>query len=426
MSIRKKIWQSLKWPLIFVGVLLFTAIFADFLANDHPLYSIYKGQHYFPAFSHSKKDSIFHASGKVEEVVFKDVDWRKAEFSIWPLIPYGPHNNDRLNESTSPFGHQYWNDLSNQKVESPFYYRHHLGTDQHGVDLLAQLIHGSRTSLSVSLLAVFLASLIGILLGTIAAFFGDHKLQTSLIGLIFLCLSLPIAWYYSFMLRHYQLLEAVEKGLLHLIFSFLLSLIIFFTIVWIFHGIAKLLIRKKTTHQYINLPLDSIISRTIELIDSLPLLLLLLTIAAIFKPNLYHLALIIGFTSWTGVARFTRAEVLRISELDYVQAGKAMGFPTWRIMFKHIIPHALTPIWIIMAFSIGNIIISEAALSFIGIGIPDEVISWGKLLPNELNPDTISKKWWTALFPGLAIFFTVLIVNIIGEKLRDILDPKNH
>ena len=119
-----------------------------------------------------------------------------------------------------------------------------------------------------------------------------------------------------------------------------------------------------------------------------------------------------GFVSWTSIAKFTRAELLRIRKLEYIEAAQAFGYSQFRIVFKHALPNALAPVLIAVAFGVASAIIIEAYLSFIGVGIPDDQVTWGSLL--NMARDNISA-WWIAIFPGTAIFITVTIFNLIGE-----------
>ncbi|HEY1040241.1 MAG TPA: ABC transporter permease, partial [Bacteroidia bacterium] len=177
----------------------------------------------------------------------------------------------------------------------------------------------------------------------------------------------------------------------------------------------------KFFNKTINVPVDSIISRLIEIINSLPLFLIILAIAAISRPSFATLVMIIGFSNWTIIARLTRAEFLKISRLDYIQAAHALGLKNRYIIFKHALPNAIGPALIAIAFGIAGAILTESGLSFIGVGVPPETVTWGKLL-SEARESTSS--WWLVVFPGLAIFLTVTMYNLIGEGLRDALDPK--
>ena len=130
---------------------------------------------------------------------------------------------------------------------------------------------------------------------------------------------------------------------------------------------------------------------------------------------------IIGFTSWTGIARFIRAEMLRIRSLEYIEAAHALGFSEWRVIMRHAIPNALSPVMITIAFGIAAAILIESTLSFLGVGVSPETVTWGSLLAAARQS---SSAWWLAVFPGCAIFITVTIFNLIGEGLTDALDPR--
>jgi peptide/nickel transport system permease protein len=130
---------------------------------------------------------------------------------------------------------------------------------------------------------------------------------------------------------------------------------------------------------------------------------------------------IIGFLSVPGVARLTRAEFIRSRSLDYVQSARALGLRDFRIIFRHILPNAISPVFVYVAFGIASAIVAESSLSFLGIGVPADTVTWGSLL--SYARDDYSA-WWMAVFPGLAIFITVAMYNLIGEGLREALNPK--
>ena len=173
--------------------------------------------------------------------------------------------------------------------------------------------------------------------------------------------------------------------------------------------------------------IDLIGMRLAEIFDSIPTLLLLLCFVAFFKPNLYIMMAIIGFTSWVGYAYFIRAEFLALRDRDFVHAAKASGLRLPSILFRHMLPNGITPVLISASFGVAGAILAESTLSFLGIGLTEEA-SWGGLLNQALGAGG-SFYWWIALYPGSAIFLTVFAYNLIGESFRDALDPKqirNH
>jgi peptide/nickel transport system permease protein len=164
--------------------------------------------------------------------------------------------------------------------------------------------------------------------------------------------------------------------------------------------------------------------RLVEIFDAIPTLLLLLIFVAVFTPNLYIMMAIIGLTTWVGYAYFIRAEFLSLRDRDFVQAARAAGLPIWRILFRHMLPNGVTPLIVSASFGVASAILYESTLSFLGIGLVSEA-SWGNLLEQALGEGG-TFYWWIALYPGLAIFLTVFAYNLIGESLRDALDPKLH
>ena len=304
-----------------VGVLFFTAVFADFLANDKPYYLSYQGKSYFPIFrSYLVRARISQWPPELLNVNFKKLEAAEA---IFPLIPYRPTNIDLLAPYETP-SHRHW-----------------LGTDRLGRDIMAGMIHGSRVSLSIGFVAVGIAVVIGVILGAIAGYFGS----------------------------------------------------------WV----------------------DLAISRLFEVMMSIPTFFLLITIAALLPPSIFLTMAIIGATSWVDIARFTRNEFLRIRNLDYVTAAIALGVSNRKVMFQHILPNALAPVIVSVVLGIAGAILIESSLSFLGIGVPAELVTWGSIL-HEASSATFA--WWLAVFPGAAIFVTVLAYYLVGEGLREVLDPR--
>ncbi|HEY8667117.1 MAG TPA: ABC transporter permease [Tepidisphaeraceae bacterium] len=165
--------------------------------------------------------------------------------------------------------------------------------------------------------------------------------------------------------------------------------------------------------------------RVLEVFGAIPTIYLLLTFVAAFPQyrNIYLIMAIIGFTSWVGDARFVRAEFLKLRHQDFVQAAIAAGLPLRSVLFRHLLPNALAPLLVSASFGVAGAILSESVLSFLGLGIPVGDASWGQLL-NEAVSAGGGFSWWLATYPGLAIFLTVLAYNLVGESLRDALDPR--
>jgi len=167
---------------------------------------------------------------------------------------------------------------------------------------------------------------------------------------------------------------------------------------------------------------DVIISRLIEIIMTVPVFFLILAVMGMTESaGIGIMMLVIGLVYWTHVARLVRTEVLRLRQLEFVEAAQALGYSDARIMFRHILPNALGPILVAATFGVAGAILVEASLSFLGFGTPDSTASWGGLLRGAMGN---FHAWWLVLFPGLAIFVTVSAYNIAGEVLRDVLDPR--
>jgi peptide/nickel transport system permease protein len=166
--------------------------------------------------------------------------------------------------------------------------------------------------------------------------------------------------------------------------------------------------------------IDIIGMRLVEIFEAIPTLFLLLTFVAFFGRSLYLMMLIIGLTSWSGYARYVRAEFLRLRQQDFVQGAIASGLSLPSILFRHMLPNGMAPILVAASFGVASAILAEATLSFLGLGLVDDP-SWGQMLNQAVQSSTFN--WWMAAFPGGAIFLTVFAYNLIGEALRDAVDP---
>lgn len=246
-----------------------------------------------------------------------------AIFAPW-LAPYDPGqiNVKKVLEAPSP--------------EHPF------GTDQLGRDVLSRMIYGSRISLLVGFVAVGIATLIGIILGSLAGYYG--------------------------------------RGV------------------------------------------DNLIMRFVDIMLCFPTFFLILAVIAFLEPSIWNIMIVIGITGWMSVARLVRAEFLSLKERDFTLAEKALGAKDLRIIFKHILPNALAPVLVAATLGVAGAILTESALSFLGIGVQPPTPSWGNIL--TAGKDNIQIAWWLSLFPGLAILLTVVAYNLLGEAIRDAIDPR--
>jgi len=230
-----------------------------------------------------------------------------------------------------------------QRLQAPGF-KHLLGTDDLGRDVLARIMYGARISLLVGFVAVGIASLIGILLGALAGYY---------------------------------------RG-------------------WT----------------------DSVIMRFVDIMLCFPSFFLILAVIAFLEPSIWNIMIIIGLTGWMGVARLVRAEFLSLRERDFVLAAQALGASDARVILRHILPNALSPVLVSATLGVAGAILTESALSFLGIGVQPPTPSWGNMLIN--GKQTLGEAWWLSVFPGLAILVTVLGYNLLGEGIRDALDPRQQ
>uniref|UniRef100_A0A7V5K2L4 ABC transporter permease n=1 Tax=Thermodesulfobacterium geofontis TaxID=1295609 RepID=A0A7V5K2L4_9BACT len=170
--------------------------------------------------------------------------------------------------------------------------------------------------------------------------------------------------------------------------------------------------------------IDQIISRFIDIMLCFPTIFLILAVIAYLEPSILTIMIVIGATSWMGVARLVRAEMMSLKERDFVLIAKVYGAETFRIIFKHLLPNALPPIMVSASLGLGQAILIESALSFLGIGVQPPIPSWGNILIE--GKETLEVAWWLSIFPGLAILITVLAFTLLGETLQEILNPKRE
>ena len=169
---------------------------------------------------------------------------------------------------------------------------------------------------------------------------------------------------------------------------------------------------------------DSVLMRIVDIMLCFPTFFLILAVIAMLEPSIWYIMVIIGLTGWMGVARLVRAEVLSLKSRDFVLAARVLGASDRRIIFRHILPNALSPVLVSATLGVAGAILTESALSFLGIGVQPPTPSWGNIL--TAGKDYIEFAWWLSLFPGVAILVTVLSYNLVGEGIRDALDPRRQ
>lgn len=168
--------------------------------------------------------------------------------------------------------------------------------------------------------------------------------------------------------------------------------------------------------------LDALLMRFVDIMLCFPTFFLILMVIAYVGPSITTVMMVIGLFSWMGLARLVRAECLSLRERDFIQAAQALGLPHWRILLIHLLPNTAAPILVSATLGVGGAILVESSLSFLGLGVQPPASSWGNIL--TVGKDYIYMAWWLSVFPGLAILVTVLAFNLLGEGLRDVLDPR--
>jgi peptide/nickel transport system permease protein len=168
--------------------------------------------------------------------------------------------------------------------------------------------------------------------------------------------------------------------------------------------------------------IERIIMRFIDIMLTIPTFFLILAVIAFVEPSIWNIMIVIGLTGWMGVARLVRAEFLSVKERDYVMAARALGASDIRIIFRHVMINSMAPVMVSAVLGIAGAVLVESALSFLGIGVQPPTPSWGNIL--TLGKDNIEIAWWLSVFPGLAILITVLGYNLLGEGIRDSIDPR--
>ena len=381
--------KTAKW---IIGIFLVTGLCSHFIANDMPLLAKYEGSVSSPATVEFLSDI-----GIVDSRIY---DETKFKWKIMPPIPYSSDQlNSRVNVSVGP--------LDNQEVSS-LRYRHWLGTDQLGRDVLAGLVHGTNIALKVGLLSVFFSLLLGLYLGLLSGYFGDNGWKINIFALLIGTLIKALGLYYIL----YPII--VNPGLFYY-----LNLTFIVTILQL--ALYKFI--PGSTKPSISLPIDLITTKIIEVLNSIPTLFIILAFLAIFtKPSIWNVIIIISIIGWPKFARLVRAEILQIKNLEYIESAKSIGLSDFQIIFKHALPNAITSVISITAFAISGAILLESTLSFLGLGIPLDQVSWGSMLADaRVN----FSSWWLALFPGLAIFFVLVSFYIIGNQLNEKMNARH-
>lgn len=312
----------------------------------------------------------------------------------WLPLAYAPNELDLEHIYQPPFA---WQQQTNQTRT------HWLGTDGLGRDVLSNILYGARTALAISLPVMLISSLVGLLLGAGAGMYRNDKLMLSRARLLALLLALIPVFYFGMYLP--AMLYAVKAHSNGYLLSGLLAVVLAVLLLW---GLTPLLKRFSFLRKPIQWPADGLLLRLIEVQTSIPRLVLILVLAAIAPPTLGALLVLLVLTFWTGTARLARAEMLRIRELPFFEAGIGLGLPTYRLLLRHALPHLLGPVMVAFSFGVAGLLMLESTLSFLGIGVSTELTSWGRLISGIRNH---TSAWWLVAIPGAVLSATVLALQ---------------
>ena len=387
-----------KWPAFIFMFFLFIFLTADFIANEKPIYCKINGETHFPIL----KSYGVNLGITNWDPALINADWKSLNYDrvIYPLIPYSPNNLDLVNgDCASPFGPQ-------KVMRKKFW--HWLGTDPLGRDTAAGLIHGVRIAFLVGFGAMGIALICGLFFGLLSGYYGDEKFKLSK-G------RLGAMLFYGLIVLLYGFVFPIQNNLD--VGTWLGIFIILALIYFPFHFLSNFFESRGIFMEIISVKWDLMIMRGIEIFKSIPGLFLFLALLALIKnPTILSLILIIGLITWTPIARFLRSEILKLREAEFIQSAKSLGLSDIQIIRNHILPNALGPVLIVLSFGFANTVLLESTLSFLGIGLSEETISWGMILNTAR---TNFSAWWLAIFPGLAIFLCVYIFNRFGDELLE-------
>lgn len=282
-----------------------------------------------------------------------------------------------------------------------------LGTDNFGRDLLSRLMAGAMVSLSVGAISVLISLVIGVFLGSVAGYFRAMPPRVGWMGLLFGILAAVGA----------VVLVVSLQQVIQLAWALLLGVIAFLLFLWLIDRLPF------SGGPQLKLPVDEIIMWVINVVWSIPTLLLVIAITLALGKGFVQVFIAVGLTMWVEVARVVRGQVLSLREKEFVEAGQALGFTPTRIIFKHILPNAMGPVIVISAANFASAILMEAGLSFLGIGTQIPMASWGGMI-KTYYPYITTDLPHLAVLPGLCIVVLVLAFMLVGNGLRDALDVK--
>jgi peptide/nickel transport system permease protein len=408
-------------------IIVLVGLLSNYLATSKPLYIKNGETVYYPAFSQKKVYQLSPESTTQPKAFnIENIDWSKFSNStlIFTVVPYDPGKSDLLNANyRPPFSKNICGDYpyGTTRCKAPF--RHWLGTNLKGDDVLSGLIHGTSVSLKIGFFSISIALFIGLILGLLAGYFQNDTYQLPLLSCVFMFISIIPAFYFSHLFSFFLLDFLQYKNTAALLVNILVYLTVFFVHLAVAFYAGKIIQQISRWKKKVYLPIDTMVSRIIEVFSSIPKLILVVALASILERSITNVILIIGFCSWADIARLVRAEALKFRNRDFITSARALGLHHTRVILKHVLPNMAGPIVVTFVFGLSTAILIESGLSFLNMGVPENTITWGKLLADGRQN---FNAWWLIVFPGLAIFITVICLNTLGEKFKSSIDPTNR
>ena len=314
----------------------------------------------------------------------------------------------RLEEKLRPpLSRPHWETLNPQAVPRLGIYL--FGTDDLGRDVFSRMMQGAWVSLTVGFVAVGISVLVGIILGGISGYYGQKAVtadQVTAAAMLIVGTGLLLA-------------KIAVAGAL-LLAGAILCFVLFPR--WKRRERDRGEAGWNRVFSMRAISIDTLIMRFVDIMLCFPSFFLILTVVALLPPSIYNIMIVIGLTSWMGTTRFVRAEFLSLREQDFVTAARALGVSNGRIIFRHMVPNAIAPVLVSATIGIASAILTESALSFLGLGVPPPHATWGNILSD--GKSFIFDAPWLTFIPGVAILIVVLSFNLFGEGLRDVLNPR--
>ncbi len=374
---------GVKLSIGYLALILFFSLFADVLANDVPLFVWQKGNFSLPILNRTAYLS-------------KNAD-RSSEsvFTINTPISFYSSSQDQKAGVVKPFSKGFIN--GNDRT-------HWLGTDTYNRDVLSGLIHGSKIAIWVGLIASLLSALIGLLLGSLAGYYHNSPLIMNKYGLLFSFLIILIACY-TLWNPYLSPPDQKSSSFINWILCIIAVRAAFKLSMW----------TARPGKNAVNFPIEMIIMKTMEIFQSVPGLFLLICLITVFgSTSIIKLSLLIALLRWTSFTRLVRGETIKIKNSEYILSARALGISDRLIIYNHIWPNLFRQLLIAFSYGVGTAVLLEASLSFLGLGLPPDMVSWGSLLSqSRLQIDA----WWLAVFPGLMISLLIAACYRVGSYL---------